>query len=78
LKEGKNEIKFTVHSKLQGTCTLTGNIYLWSYKTRIVISDIDGTITKSDVLGHVMPRLGADWSQPAICNLYQKISQNGY
>ena len=28
---------------------------------RLVISDIDGTITKSDLLGHVLPRVGWDW-----------------
>jgi len=33
---------------------------------RLVISDIDGTITKSDLLGHVLPRVGWDW-----CGLYQ-------
>jgi hypothetical protein len=27
--------------------------YLWSRTTKIVISDIDGTITKSDKLGHL-------------------------
>ena len=70
LKDGKNEIRFTVSSALQGTCTLSGSIYLWDYKTKIVISDIDGTITKSDLLGHVMPKLGNDWSQPAICELF--------
>lgn len=43
-----------------------------------MISDIDGTITKSDMLGHIMPRIGADWSQPAICDLFQRIHDNGY
>lgn len=25
-----------------------------------------------------MPRIGQDWSHPAICDLYQKIHNNGY
>jgi len=33
-------------------------IYLWSPDSKIVISDIDGTITKSDVFGQLMPMLG--------------------
>ena len=28
-------------------------LYLWRQTTKIVISDIDGTITKSDKLGHL-------------------------
>lgn len=32
---------------------------------RLVISDIDGTITKSDLLGHVLPRVGWDWHATA-------------
>jgi phosphatidate phosphatase LPIN len=30
---------------------LEANIFLWNKNSKIVISDIDGTITKSDVLG---------------------------
>jgi phosphatidate phosphatase LPIN len=51
---------------------------LWDHKQKIVVSDIDGTITKSDMLGHIMPRIGVDWSQPSICDLYQRIADNGY
>ena len=38
-------------------------IYLWSHNYHIVISDVDGTITKSDVLGQVrrgLDTLGSD------------------
>jgi len=30
------------------------------------------------MLGHIMPRIGADWSQPSICDLFKKINTNGY
>lgn len=33
-------------------------VYLMPWNTRVVISDIDGTITKSDVLGHLGALLG--------------------
>ena len=78
LQPGENKIEFTVHSRLQGQQTITGKIFLWDYRTKIVISDVDGTITRSDVMGHVMPRFGHDWSHPGICNLFQKINKNGY
>ena len=70
LRLGENRITFSVNSKLQGEQKLSGKIYLWDYRTKIVISDVDGTITRSDVMGHVMPRFGNDWSHANICNLY--------
>ena len=78
LKPGVNQISFRVKSTLQGVQFINGYIYLWDWTQKIVISDVDGTITKSDVLGHVLPKFGNDWSQPGIADLYQKISQNGY
>jgi len=62
LKPGQNKIAFSVQSKLQGTQILTSSIYLYDFRKKFVISDIDGTITKSDMLGHIMPRIGQDWS----------------
>jgi phosphatidate phosphatase LPIN len=44
----------------------------------VVISDIDGTITKSDVLGHIMPVIGRDWAQSGVARLFSKIRGNGY
>jgi hypothetical protein len=53
LRSGVNDISFTVESKFQGKQTIMGKIFLWDYNKRIIISDVDGTITKSDMLGHV-------------------------
>ena len=38
------------------------HIYLWKNTDKVVISDIDGTITKSDVLGHILPVIGKIWT----------------
>lgn len=43
-----------------------------------MISDIDGTITKSDVLGHILPIVGKDWAQSGVAQLFTKIKNNGY
>ena len=43
-----------------------------------MISDVDGTVTKSDVLGHVLPRVGLDWSHTGIARLFTNIQGNGY
>ncbi|XP_072546020.1 phosphatidate phosphatase LPIN1 isoform X2 [Salminus brasiliensis] len=78
LKEGPNDVVFSVTTQYQGTCRCDGTIYLWNWDDKIVISDIDGTITRSDTLGHILPTLGKDWTHQGIARLYHKVSQNGY
>lgn len=46
LREGPNKVVFSVTTQYQGTCRCEATIYLWHWDDRIVISDIDGTITK--------------------------------
>ncbi|XP_041109470.1 phosphatidate phosphatase LPIN1-like isoform X4 [Polyodon spathula] len=78
LKNGPNDVVFSVTTQYQGTCRCEGTIYLWNWDDKIVISDIDGTITRSDTLGHILPTLGKDWTHQGIARLYHKVSQNGY
>ena len=63
---------------LQGTTVARCHIFLWSNSDKLVISDIDGTITKSDVLGHILPAIGKDWAHSGVADLYTKIHENGY
>ena len=78
LKPGRNIIKFICKSRLSGEHILESEIYLWEKNEKIIISDVDGTITKSDVLGQLMPILGNDWAQPGVTKLYNSIEKNGY
>ncbi|XP_035244679.1 phosphatidate phosphatase LPIN2-like isoform X2 [Anguilla anguilla] len=78
LREGANTVVFSVTTQYQGTCRCEAAIYLWNWDDQVVISDIDGTITKSDALGHILPQLGKDWTHHGIARLYHKIHQNGY
>ncbi|XP_048858436.1 phosphatidate phosphatase LPIN2-like [Brienomyrus brachyistius] len=78
LREGANQVVFSVTTQYQGTCRCEAAIYLWSWDDKVIISDIDGTITKSDALGHILPQLGKDWTHHGIAKLYHKIHQNGY
>ncbi|XP_043938172.1 phosphatidate phosphatase LPIN1 isoform X2 [Protopterus annectens] len=78
LKDGPNDVVFSVTTQYQGTCRCEGTIYLWNWDDKIIISDIDGTITRSDTLGHILPTLGKDWTHQGIAKLYHKVSQNGY
>ncbi|KAG1152765.1 hypothetical protein G6F37_006378 [Rhizopus arrhizus] len=78
LKKGANTITFSVSSAYQGTATCAAKIFYWKHDYQIVISDIDGTITKSDALGHVFTMIGKDWTHNGIAKLYTDISNNGY
>ncbi|GFQ68817.1 phosphatidate phosphatase LPIN1 [Trichonephila clavata] len=78
LKEGPNEFIFSVTTAYQGTTRCSCQVFLWSYDDKIVISDIDGTITKSDVLGHILPMVGHSWAQLGVAKLFTKIQNNGY
>ncbi len=78
LKYGQNEAVFSVTTAYQGTSVARCHIYLWRYDDRIVVSDIDGTITKSDVLGHILPIIGTDWAQSGVAQLFTQIQDNGY
>lgn len=73
LKPGPNSMSFTVN---RATCS--ANMYLWRHETPVVISDIDGTITKSDALGHVLNMIGRDWTHGGVAKLYSDIEANGY
>nr|XP_043614514.1 phosphatidate phosphatase PAH2-like isoform X2 [Erigeron canadensis] len=78
LAEGKNTVTFTFSTSVLGAQKVDARIYLWRWDTRIVISDVDGTITKSDVLGQFMPLVGRDWSHIGVTHLFSGIKENGY
>lgn len=73
LKPGQNTMSFTVNrSKCEAF------MFYWQHDVPIVISDIDGTITKSDALGHVLTMIGRDWTHKGVAKLYTDIVNNGY
>ncbi|KAL3839587.1 hypothetical protein ACJIZ3_024178 [Penstemon smallii] len=78
LKEGQNMVNFVFSTRVLGSQKVEAHIYLWKWNTRIVISDVDGTITKSDVLGQFMPLVGKDWTHSGIARLFSAIKENGY
>jgi phosphatidate phosphatase LPIN len=78
LQPGLNTISFTVTSTLQGIQTVEAHIFLWRANAKVVISDVDGTITRSDLLGNIMPLMGRDWSHSGVTALFSAIARNGY
>ncbi|KAI9021944.1 lipin 3, isoform CRA_b [Hyaloraphidium curvatum] len=78
LQKGLNTVSFVVRSTLQGTAATNARIFLLDEDTKIVISDVDGTITKSDALGHLFTMVGRDWTHSGVAGLYTAIKNNGY
>ncbi|KAH9957887.1 Lipin/Ned1/Smp2-domain-containing protein [Russula dissimulans] len=76
LHPGANSITFSLSSS--GVVACTARIFLWEHTESVVVSDIDGTITKSDALGHVFNLIGRDWTHVGVAKLYTDIYKNGY
>ena len=76
--KGQNKVTFTVDVGGGKSKSVACRLWLLDSDDKLVISDIDGTITKSDALGHIMNALGKDWSQSGVAELYTAIQANGY
>lgn len=70
-------LKFIL-SESKGTCRIFASVYKWKETDKVVISDIDGTITKSDLMGYIFPTIGKDWTQEGVTKLYKRVNDNGY
>jgi len=78
LTPGENQIEFIVNSGIQGQQSVKASIWLWRSDDKIVVSDVDGTITKSDVMGHCMPWVGNSWCHDGVARYFSDIEANGY
>lgn len=77
LRPGANTIRFYLSNKAS-VDPVSSSIFLWKAHDRVVISDVDGTITKSDALGHLLPRVGIQWAQKGVPQLLTAIKANDY
>jgi len=50
---------------------------VWNFDAKIVISDIDGTITRSNVLG-LVSHLGFNWTHSNVSTFFQRLYNHGY
>ena len=78
LKDGRNDIRFLVPSKMRGTQVLFCRAYVIPSDRKVVISDIDGTITKSNVGGQIAGFLGRDFSHQGIAQFYTDLAKKGH
>ena len=75
LRPGANVLTFTVEGS---AASVSSTLFLWGTHAKIIISDVDGTITKSDMLGHLFYYLGRDWTHAGVAQLFSNIRDNGY
>lgn len=61
-----NKAKFILDFENGNTEEINLKIFLWDHSEKIVISDIDGTITKSDILGQILPK----WIHEGVTKLF--------
>lgn len=86
LRPGKNTIVYGTHSAIHGNvfceasilfCRASNNVEAAADGTEVIVSDIDGTVSRSDVRGHIYTKLGIDWVHTDLAQLYQKLTTIG-
>jgi len=75
LLKGENVVRFTTVNTHQFTYA---KIFVWSTNAKIVVTDIDGTITRSDVRGHLCSKLRMKWHHNSVCECFKKVRELGY
>jgi phosphatidate phosphatase PAH1 len=77
LKSGRNLIRYTLVSENGVAIASTeANIYLWSALDSVIVSDIDGTVTKDNVGGVVDTLVQEKFAHihSGICKFYQQLT----
>ena len=83
LLAGRNPVRYLLLGKRDRTKVVgvaNANIFLWSHTDRFIVSDIDGTITKSNVLGVVDTLLTENYQHchEGVCQLLTTLSERAY
>lgn len=74
LREGENQAKFVLEVAPGVFEEAEFQIFLWEENAKVVISDIDGTITRSDVMG----QLKTNYIHKGVCLLYNELARRNY
>ena len=75
LHEGQNTALLAVDDF---DLTIPFSIYLLKQESQLVITDIDGTITTSDIKGFIGGNLGSNVHHANVENFFNRVSNNGY
>jgi len=76
LNYGRNLLRYTLFSK-KGTIVATAeaHLYLWKSSDSVIVSDVDGTVTKSDIRGVINTVIQDqfDYCHGGICKFYHDM-----
>jgi phosphatidate phosphatase LPIN len=57
---------------------IEAEIYLYADNDKLVVSDVDGTVTKNDIGGHLNNMISRDYLHDGYRELAASIDKNGY
>merc|ERR1712032_968868 len=75
LKPGENSARYVCPEL---NILFNFSVFLFNSTDKLITSDVDGTITKSDIKGHVLPKLGINAHHTGVVELFHKLHQRGY
>jgi len=75
LKQGENAAWYVCPEL---NIKLEFSVFLFNSTDKLVLTDVDGTITQSDIKGHVLPRIGLTAHQAGVVELFHKLYERGY
>jgi len=75
LKPGRNKARYVCPEL---SASLDFSVFLYGEDDKLVVTDIDGTITESDIRGQVLPHLGITAQHKKVVELFDKLDKNGY
>ena len=75
---GLNTITYKFNCPVLGYQSYSSKLFLINHDQKIIVTDVDGTVTKSDVFGHLLPLFGLDWSHENIVELFRNLVKKGY
>ena len=78
LRDGENKLEFEYEVGGGVQERMEMRVYKYKQHDMLIVSDIDGTITKSDVLGYVLPYVGMNWHHKDLVQIYNVLVQRGY
>ncbi|KAL9191499.1 hypothetical protein ACHAXT_001205 [Thalassiosira profunda] len=80
LSYGRNLLRYTLYStKGEAVASAEAHLYLWSSSDSVIVSDVDGTVTKSNVRGVIDSVLQDNFSycHAGICKFFRDILDRG-
>jgi phosphatidate phosphatase LPIN len=73
---GPSRMRFVPAEYARGEVFST--LFYWPSDVKVIICDVDGTVTRSDVMGHMVTTIGGDWAHPGVCELLSALHDAGF